>query len=590
MSHRFVFLLVPMLSSSLFAATGYDGPAQLPIATVSIAMAKTPAPGPVVNVNAGDDLQAVLNNAQCGNTIQLQAGATFAGRFTVPALTCDNNHWIIIRTSAPDSALPSEGQRITPCYAGVASLPGRPQYSCNNPQNVLVKLVSLGGLYGPVIFQNGANHIRMIGLEVTRTPGTTGALTLISVAIGGAAHSIVLDRSWVHGTTQDETKDGFKLTGTNLVAVVNSYFSDFHCTSISGSCSEAHAIGGGNGNNQDGPFRIENNFLESSGQGILFGGAAATATPTDITIRNNHFFKPWQWMPGHVPFQGGDSGNAFISRHAIELKNAVRVLMENNLIENVWGGFGEPGYAVLITPKNQHTSAGNNVCPICKVTDITFRYSRIIHAGSGIAMATLPSGSHGDGAPAQEGARFSVHDVVLDDISKKYSGGGRLFQVASMWPTNPLNAVTIDHITGFPDANGGILALENLLSYPQMYGFVFTNSIVVTGKYPVWNMDWGKASCAYADIPLTSLNACFSSYTFNNNLLVASPANYPASSWPSDSLFASSPDDVGFVQYNGGNGGNYQLQSSSPYKKMGLDGKNLGADIAKINDALAGVE
>lgn len=587
MSHRLLFLLVPMLSFSLFAATGYDGPAQLPVANVPTAMAQTPAPGPVVNVNAGDDLQAVLSNAQCGNTIQLQAGATFAGKFKFPALNCDNKDWIIIRTSAPDSVLPSEGQRITPCYAGVASLPGRPQYSCNNPQNVLVKLVARG-LDGAVIFQNGANHIRMIGLEVTRPAGNLGAVTLISVEAGGTANFIVLDRSWVHGTTKDETKDGFKLSGTSSVAVVNSYFSDFHCTSISGSCTEAHAISGGTGNNQDGPFRIENNFLESSGQGILFGGGAATTTPTDITIRYNHFFKPWQWMPGNVPFQGGDSGNPFISRHAIELKNAVRVLMENNLIENVWGGFDEPGYAVLLNPMNQHTRSGNNVCPVCEVTDVTFRYSHIIHAGSGISMATVLG--HSGGAPAKAGARFSVHDVVLDDISKKYVGGGRLFSVANMWPTNPLNTITINHITGFPDANGGMLTLQNLLSYPPMYGFVFTNSIVVTGKYPVWSNGRGKASCAYGNVPLTNLNACFSSYTFNDNLLVASPAQYPPSSWPSDSLFASSPDDVDFAQYNGGNGGNYRLQPGSPYKNMGMDGKDLGADIVKINDALAGVE
>ncbi len=47
-------------------------------------MADTPAPGSVVTVNAGGDLQSALNNAQCGDVIQLQAGATFTGRFTLP--------------------------------------------------------------------------------------------------------------------------------------------------------------------------------------------------------------------------------------------------------------------------------------------------------------------------------------------------------------------------------------------------------------------------------------------------------------------------------------------------------------------------
>jgi len=592
MSHRLVLfvLLVPILSICLFAqSTGYDGPAQLPIATVTSSMAQTPAPGAIITVNAGDDLQAALNAAQCGNTIQLQAGATFTGIFKFPARSCDNNHWIIVRTSSPDTALPAEGQRLTPCYAGVASLPGRPQYTCNNPQNVLAKLVD-SGLIGPVIFQTGANHYRLIGLELTRPTGTRGAVTLISVAPGGTAGYIVLDRSWVHGTTQDESRVGFELSGTNNVAVVNSYFNDFHCTAISGTCSEAHAVHGGSGNYQDGTFKIEDNFLEASAQAILFGGAAATTTPTDITIRFNHFFKPWQWMKGNSPFQGGVTGNPFIVRHHLEFKNAIRVLIEDNLLENVWGGFGETGDAILLTPKSQHIKSGGNVCPICQVTDVTLRYMHIIHASGGIVIATALSGNGRNGAPAMAGARFSIHDVVMDDINRQYVGGGWLFSVGNAWPTNPLNTITIDHITGFPDSNGGVLLLKNQISNPPMYGFVFTNSLVSAGRYPVWNGGGGATSCAHSDVPLTSLNNCFTSYTFNNNALIAAPAHYPPSAWPTGNLFATNTNSVDFAQYDDSNGGNYQLMPGSPYKNMGSDGLDLGADIAGLNAALAGVE
>jgi Ca2+-binding RTX toxin-like protein len=101
MSHRLVFFLLvtPIMSVCLFAQD-YDGPAELPIATVASSMADTPAPGAVITVNAGANLQAALNSAQCGNTVELQAGATFTGNFVFPALNCDSNHWIIIRTSA----------------------------------------------------------------------------------------------------------------------------------------------------------------------------------------------------------------------------------------------------------------------------------------------------------------------------------------------------------------------------------------------------------------------------------------------------------------------------------------------------------
>src|SRR6266852_4294865 len=153
------------------ATSGFDGPAELPRVTVASSMADTPTRGSIVAVNAGGDLQAALNNAFCGDIVELQAGATFTGKFIVPAKSCDNNHWIIIRTSSPDSALPAEGQRATPCYAGVASLTGRPQYSCPNPHKVMAKIqVQVSG-DGPFKLAPGANFYRFIGLEVTRPAG-----------------------------------------------------------------------------------------------------------------------------------------------------------------------------------------------------------------------------------------------------------------------------------------------------------------------------------------------------------------------------------------------------------------------------------
>ncbi len=588
-----ILLLTGALTANAFAQGGdrYDGPAQLPIATVQSSMAETPAPGAVIQVNTGGNLQAALKSAQCGNTIELQAGATFTGSFNFPANNCDDKHWIVVRTSAGNNNLPAEGHRLTPCYAGVASLLGRPQYPCSNPHNVLAKLVVPANVDGPVVFESGANHYRLLGLELARAAGGKGAPTLISMVKGGTGNHIVIDRSWLHGTTQDDTRDGFDLEGTTYVAVVDSYFSDFHCTADTGACTDAHAVSGGTGKSQDGTYEIADNFLEASGEAVMFGGGGATTTPTDITIHFNHFFKPWQWLKGSNPFQGGVSGNAFVVKNHLELKNAVRVLAEDNLMENVWGGFSQAGFAILLTPKNQHTRSGGNICPICEVTDVTIRYTHIFHAGAGIVLATSLSGNGSGGAPAKAGARWSIHDVVMDDIRKSYLGPGDLFEVVNGWPTNPVNTVTINHITAFPDApGGGIMSLGNILTNQQMYGFVFTNSLVTTGRYPVWNSGHGNASCAFASVPLTSISTCFTTYEFSNNALIAAPAHYPPSSWPSPNLFGSDPNNVGFVQYNNGNGGNYELEAGSPYKNMGTDGKDLGADIVGLNQALAGVE
>jgi hypothetical protein len=146
----------------------FDGPAELPRILMQTAMHDSPAPGKVIRVKAGEDPSDAVEKASCGDTVQLQAGATFR-RLVLPAKKCDDSHWIVIRSSAPDSKLPPEGTRLEPCYAGVASLPGRPPFHCASTENVLAKVEFQGkGGVGPVIIEPGANHYRLIGLEVTR--------------------------------------------------------------------------------------------------------------------------------------------------------------------------------------------------------------------------------------------------------------------------------------------------------------------------------------------------------------------------------------------------------------------------------------
>ena len=580
-------------SATVLAGGNFDGPAELPRVTVPSAMSDTPAPGSVITVNAGGNLQTALTNAHCGDVIELQAGATFTGRFTVPAKNCDNSHWIIVRTSAPDSALPAEGQRATPCYAGVASLPGRPQYPCANPSKVMAKVqMPQATGDGPLLFAPGANYYRLLGLEITRPAGIWGSAHLIMISgTGGTVDHFVVDRSWLHGNLQDEARTGVSLNGMSYAAVVDSYFNDFHCISGTGTCTDAHAIGGGVGKTQDGPFKIQNNFLEASGEAVLFGGGSGISSPTDIQVLNNHFFKPWQWMPGNPNFIGGPDGHPFIVKNHFELKNAVRVLVEGNLMENTWGGFSQAGFGILLTPRNQYSRlTGAFLCPMCQVTDVTIRYVHISHGGGGIQMATAQDTPTGVGEPALAATRWSIHDVVMDDLSKKYVGGGEVFEIMNAWLVNPLNTVTINHVTAFPDPSSHMMIVGNFNTNAPMYGLVFTNNLMVTGQYPVWDAQGGTNNCAQTDVPITTITNCFTTHIFSNNALVATPTAFPPSKWPANNLFPATVSDAGLGNFNSGNGGNYELQSSSPYKNKGTDGKDLGADIVGLNAALANVE
>src|SRR4029453_17881116 len=62
-------------------------------------------------VGTGGNLQAALNQAQPGQVVQLQAGATFDGNFILPVKA--GAGYITVRTSTPDSQLPGGNTRVT---------------------------------------------------------------------------------------------------------------------------------------------------------------------------------------------------------------------------------------------------------------------------------------------------------------------------------------------------------------------------------------------------------------------------------------------------------------------------------------------
>ncbi len=95
-------VLVLLQCFCLGESAQFDGPAELPRVYVHSALSDTSASGKRTGVREGDDLQAAINNATCGDTLELQAGSVFTGVFRFPEKACDDAHWIVVRTSAPD--------------------------------------------------------------------------------------------------------------------------------------------------------------------------------------------------------------------------------------------------------------------------------------------------------------------------------------------------------------------------------------------------------------------------------------------------------------------------------------------------------
>ncbi len=562
----------------------FDGPAELPRVYMKSAIADTPASGNTVLVKTSDELKAALDKAACGDTIRLQAGAVFAGNFKLPARSCDDSHWIILRSSAADGELPPEGTRISPCYAGVASLPGRPAFACSPPKNVMPKITFNSRGSGPITLANGANHYRLVGLEITReSPGAAVSNLVFLQGADSTAHHLVFDRVWVHGTAEDDTTRGLLLGSSQDVAVVDSYFTDFHCVAM-GSCTDAQAIAGGVGDQPMGPYKFVNNFLEASGENIIFGGGQGTVSPVDIEIRHNHFFKPLTWKRGNPGFVGGPSGKAFIVKNLFELKNAQRVLIEGNVLENSWGGFSQTGFAILLTPKSQSSR-----CPLCRVTDVVVRFNSISHMGSGMQIASIQSASGGAASGAE---RFAIHDNIFDDIDdREYGGFGAFAQLSSTVP--PLRDIVITHNTAFPPK---MLFLVGIAVDQKGSNFVFNNNLVAVGKADVSSAGGGDKNCAFRPAiqgPTGVLKSCFEGMNATRNVLIGSKGG-----WPQGNFY---PQDASAVveDFQGGKGGIYRVcgsQQGSKCKKKAeflgksSDEKDPGADVQAVTAATAGVK
>lgn len=556
-----------------------DGPAQLPKTCYYTGLDGTPSPGKQIRVSAKSDFMSALEGATCGDTLLLTAGASYEVR-DLPAKKCDEQHYITVRSDTPESKLPPEGTRISPAWADVGSLPGRPQF--RQPSGGPAKLMAALVVRRPAGTTVG-DHYRFIGIEWTSDPNAD----ISRLVTTEHADHVIFDRNWFHPADGAEVGKGVgMLRGSRAIAVINSYFSGFNCIARSGKCTDASAVGGGNGDDPTGTFKIVNNFLEASGECILFGGSGATVNPTDIEIRRNHLYRPMMWKEGDPGYKPSPKGDPYIVKNHFELKNAQRLLFEGNLMEGSWGGFSQTGFSILLTPKNQ-----NDHCPACQVTDVTIRYNRIRNVAGGF---DIMNGLSKGGAESAGGGKYSIHDIILDDVHQEdYKGHGAFATILSNTP--PLHDVWFDHITAF--VPGPILTVKSVEG--KIDNFRVTNSVFSTGdRRPGIASAGGGAkggNCASgkqhegAD---AVLEACFSNYRFEKNIVIGGRGSWPRST------IVTSDEGAGIRQLKDGVAMNPRLcrandsgcKKPSPGASAALDGKDLGADVDAVETALAGVE
>lgn len=443
-----------------------------------------------VTVNSGGNVQTAINNASLGDTICLEAGATFTGNFTLPNKGAGTSYIVITTTGT----LPAQGTRVAPADA-----------------TQMAKLTAGSG--NILAVANGAHHYRFVGIEITPS-AYLNALAEFQSPGGTASDTpsfIIFDRCYLHGHVTLGTRRGIGFQVASG-AVIDSYLSQF--MEVGG---DAQAIAAWNG---PGPFKIVNNYLEGAAENVLFGGADPSITdliPSDITFQRNYVFKPLTWKVGDPSY----AGTHWAVKNSFELKSSLRVLVENNLFENNWVD-GQTGIAILFTVRNQ--SGG---CEWCEVSDVTFRNNHIKNVDGGLNI-------------------LSTDYTFPSEISQRISVTNNL------WTITDNTNTSIQFLSNTPGGITGLVFSHNTLDTvaPRLIYFAGTTSNPTCAmSYNIGQQNTYGVFAEGGGLGTAALNGYCDSYTFEENVLIGpnEQASYPAGQyWPANTAA------VGFENYAGG--------------------------------------
>jgi hypothetical protein len=567
-------------------------------------------------VKRGGDLQAALDAARPGDTILLEAGATYTGNFRLPVH--GGTTPVTVRSAAPDAMLPPAGTRMTPQYE--AQLP---------------KLKS-PNTRPAIVTAPGAAYWRLMLLEFQSTD--RGYYDIIALGDGAQStiaavpHHLVLDRLYIHGDPIHGQKRGIGLNSAST-EIRNSYIVDIKAVG-----QDSQAIAGWNG---PGPYVIENNYLEAAGEVFLLGGsdpAIPDLVPTDIEFRLNTVTRPVAWRgpiiaaPQNVRATTASGGRLTAGSYtyrvltqrpvsdttafsqAAEVATAVaasgRVTLNWNGAPagDSWrvyrrGMDGRWASWAVSTPsfidEGQDGDAGAPHAPtVWQVKNLfelkngrRVRIERNVFANnweqaqSGGAILFTPRNQDGrcrwcivedvtfeantirsvgaaftvlgrdDEKPSQQLNGIRIRNNLVVDLASVWGGAG-YFMVIMGDPRD----VIVDHNTIISPDAAGVVAADG----PPIRGFVFTNNVARHNRYGI--LGTGKG------VGMEAIKTFFPDAVITRNVFADNSERYaypPGNDFPSAREF-----EAQFVDYADGD---FSLKPASKWRRAGSDGKDLGA-------------
>jgi hypothetical protein len=420
---------------------------------------RDPYPGKVCSTTVpdGGDVGAALRAARGGAVVCLAAGGTYS-QVQLPARAAGDTGWIVLRTSGLSAP---EGTRVTPSTVSAFA-------TIRTVHNGECSLSTTPGTHGWYV----AGVKIATAAQVTYTMVCLGAAGAEQDQVSEVPQKLVLSRVIIDGGALDIQR----CVGLNsaATAIVDSWIMNCHIRGF-----EGQGIGSWN---SPGSWLIRNNYIEAAGINVLIGGATP-AIPNlrtfDVTVQRNHFYKPLAWK------------GVWTVKNLLETKNAGRVLIEDNVMENSWTD-AQTGIGILFKSSNDQ---GN--CNWCQTSDVTFRRNLIRNVETALAITggenycrSAPADQVGPdkwcqvrGEVPPSTARVVVSDVVFDDLGSTVWGAKGVYMAPVHSSTGPAD-VTLERIVTAQGA-GKLVAHGLMVSQPGAVRAVFRDMVLSHGTYTI---------------------------------------------------------------------------------------------------------
>ena len=499
------------------------------------------------------ELGTALTNAAAASGLQiieLAANTTITGVSRSLPVKVDN-YPIVIRTSA-FASLPE--RRIT---TSDAALLATIESSATNPWCITSAF--------------GAHDYYFVGIKITRPNTGTNPTTLVRLGLGGGSTDptsptqlptrIYFDRCWIQGPDSINITAGIRFD-VNTGAITRCRIANIKSTG-----NDTQAINIIN-NSPGNPIWIHNNYLESTGENIMFGGsnpplASWPFNVWDVTITKNYFSKPLTWCNTSPTFAGTD----YSVKNIFELKCGRRILLEGNIFEHMWGP-DQDGSAINF--KSSMDPSSTLYAGEYGTADITMRYNIIRHCANAFRIAGVADGAK------HRSNRYYIHDNLCYGLyeSKGINWAGTSDHNFMVF--DRAFEVMIDHNTFYsPSTTNYTVYVENNLSKIKIRNnLFFRSSLGVRTSGQNSGNDSLNTAVPGGDY-VVDYNA------FPN----VSLASYPANNFAPNTVSA-----IGYTNATNDDDGDYSLSSGSSYKNAGSDGRDLGCDITKVLYHTSGVD